>query len=101
MLSERGRANHSATHILVIDGDQSLQGITFPGVSCFHTPQPHLDYGNTARAIGSIEAVARDFDAIAYLDADNWYEPDHLEQMVALHERTGAVVCTAALNLSI
>ena len=25
--------------------------------------------------------------------------PDHLEQMVALHERTGAVVCTAARKL--
>src|ERR1700730_14939645 len=39
------------------------------------------------------------FDAIAYLDADNWFAADHLQQMLALQQATGAAVCTAGRNL--
>jgi len=86
-------------HLLVNDGDGSLQGADFPAVEFFQVPGPHQDNGNAARAIGSVSAIARGFDAIAYLDADNWFSADHLEQMAALHQRTGAAVCTAARNL--
>src|SRR5205085_2801885 len=61
--------------------------------------RPHQDNGNVARAIGSVSAISRGFDAVAYLDADNWFERDHLEQMILLHDKTKAAVCTAARNL--
>src|SRR5438094_10408213 len=87
------------THFVVSDGDPSLQDVNLPGTELIRLPSPHGDYGNAARAIGSVAAIARSFDGVAYLDADNWFEADHLEQMLRLHERTGAAVCTAARNL--
>jgi hypothetical protein len=39
------------------------------------------------------------FDAVAYLDADNWYYPNHIETMVQLQQQTGADVCTATRSL--
>jgi hypothetical protein len=42
--------------------------------------------GNTPRAIGGILADAYGFDAVTYLDADNWYDPAHVEDFVAAHE---------------
>jgi len=55
----------------------------------------HGDVGNTPRAIGGISAMNQGFDAIAFLDADNWYDARHIEEMIKLHERTGAAVCSA------
>src|SRR5207244_1055632 len=68
-------------------------------VQVLRLPQPHRDYGNTPRAIGSASAIAQEFDAIAYVDSDNWYEPDHLERMVELQLQTGAAVCSCARAL--
>ncbi len=83
-------------HFVIADGDDSFAA---PGCELIRVPGPHHDNGNTARAVGSVCAIARDFNALAYLDADNWFEPDHLQRMAALHERTGAAICTAARNL--
>jgi hypothetical protein len=62
-------------------------------------PRAHADYGNTPRTIGSLSANSQGYDAIAYLDADNWLYPDHLGAMVELHERTGAQLCTATRTI--
>lgn len=58
-------------------------------------PREHTNNGNTPRAIGCFSAMAEGVDAIAFLDADNWYEPDHLEKLVAEHQATGADVVTS------
>jgi len=58
-------------------------------------PMPHADNGNTPRVVGGLCALNSGYDAIAFLDADNWFRPDHLERMVALHRGTGAAVCTS------
>ena len=42
----------------------------------------HADYGDTPRAIGSMLAIREGFDAIAYLDADNFFLRDHIKVMV-------------------
>ena len=63
------------------------------------TPGPHEDFGNVARAIGSISAVGRGFDAIAYLDADNWYAANHIELLWRTQQETGAEVCSAASTI--
>ena len=58
-------------------------------------PKANDDVGNTPRAIGGILAEAYGYDAVAYLDADNWYEPSHIERLVAAHEKTRApLVCS-------
>ena len=85
---------YPCTHIIVNDGAERgpansdrVQVIELP-VSLGHV-------GDAARAIGSVSAVAQGFDAIAWLDADNWYSPNHLATLVALHNDTGAAVVTS------
>lgn len=38
----------------------------------------HGDYGGVARSIGAMLAIGEGYDAIGFLDADNWLEPDHV-----------------------
>ena len=58
-------------------------------------PRNYGDTGDTPRSIGSLKAIEQGFDAIAYLDADNWYRTDHISSLIKLHQKTGAVVCTS------
>jgi hypothetical protein len=83
-------------HVLVADG---LPRPCPAGAAAITLPASHGDNGNTARAVGSIYAVADGFDAIAYLDADNWYAPSHVAAMVELASTTGAEVCIAARTI--
>ena len=62
-------------------------------------PYSHNDIGNTPRVIGSLSAFSAGYDAVSFLDADNWYQPDHIEEMVDLQKRTGAIVCTSNRSL--
>ena len=89
---------HAATHILVADGSPA------PFVSGWNAehialPVRHDDCGDTPRAIGAMSAIARGFDAIAFLDADNWITPDHVATMLELHASTGAAIVIAARAL--
>jgi hypothetical protein len=55
-----------------------------------HIVLPHAngDNGNTPRAIGGMLADSYGYDAVAYLDADNWYLPSHIAGLVAAFEKT-------------
>lgn len=55
-------------------------------------PYAHGDYGDLAKSIGAMEALVEEFDGIAFLDADNWYRPDHLEKAILRHQESGADV---------
>jgi glycosyltransferase involved in cell wall biosynthesis len=89
---------YPCTHFLIADGrpNDHVQHWTAE-----HTvlARAHSDNGNTPRGIGSICAANEGFDAIAYLDADNWFHPTHVARMVDLHRRTGALVCTATRSI--
>jgi glycosyltransferase involved in cell wall biosynthesis len=88
------------THLLINDGEPGFRHETGgPAVEWYQLPQRHNDCGNTSRAIGAASAVSRGFEAVVFLDADYWFEPSHLEQMVQLHRQTRAAVCTAGRNL--
>jgi glycosyltransferase involved in cell wall biosynthesis len=87
------------THILVADGfpkDWAARAVgrhvTLPG-------QGHGDNGNLARAVGSAIAMAEGYDAIALIDADNWFRPDHVSSILALHQKTGAALCTSGRSI--
>nr|WP_259374357.1 glycosyltransferase [Calidifontimicrobium sp. SYSU G02091] len=81
--------SHPCDHLVVADGHPQdwLDGA---GVRHLRLDRSHSDYGNTPRSIGAQLAVAEGYDAIAFLDADNWYEPDHIQSCVEVAERTGA-----------
>ena len=40
----------------------------------------HNDFGNTPRGIGGQLAISEGYDAICFLDADNWLDPNHIEE---------------------
>jgi hypothetical protein len=40
--------------------------------------RPHNDAGNTPRGLGALLAVSEGYDGIGLLDADNWYDEDHI-----------------------
>ncbi len=70
-----------AHHILVCDGSRPAQIEDFKGTHVV-LQRNYRDYGNTPRLIGCYQAMAMEADAIAFLDADNWYYPDHLEGLL-------------------
>jgi hypothetical protein len=90
--------SHSCKHFLVADGHPDPQAGAWP-VEHLVLSKPHGDSGNTPRAIGSLSAMNQGYDAIAYLDADNWYYRNHIEAMVEMHLRTGAWVCTGTRTI--
>lgn len=85
-------------HFLVADGFPNRITKSWKAM-CFDLPNAHADNGNTPRVLGAISAFNLGYDAVAFLDADNWYRPDHIERMVGLHERTGSDVCTASRSM--
>jgi glycosyltransferase involved in cell wall biosynthesis len=86
--------SYSCVHFLVADGRPADFTKAWQAVHIALAAR-HDDNGNTPRAIGSLAAVAQGFDAIAYLDADNWFQPDHIASLAALHRKTGAAVCAS------
>jgi glycosyltransferase involved in cell wall biosynthesis len=92
------RQTHPCAHFMVADG-HPLDEVSRWSVKHLSLPGPHHDVGNTARGLGALSAMNQGYDAVAFLDADNWYYPDHIESMVDLHRRTGAAVCTATRNI--
>src|SRR5271165_1713961 len=79
-------------HILV--GDAASVVPPLPAM-VINLPTGVRDFGDTPRAIGSLYAAGLGYDAIAYLDADNWYYPDHISTLVGLHFQTNAAVVTS------
>ena len=89
---------HSDTsHIFVADG---FPNDIVDSFNVVHLKLPnHNDYGDTPRALGGFSAVSLGYDAICFLDADNWLEPDHVATMVKKYYDTGSQVITATRNL--
>ena len=73
----------AAHHILVCDGSAPARLADFQGTHIV-LQRNYRDYGNTPRLIGCYHAMAMEADAIAFLDADNWYYPEHLEGLFRL-----------------
>lgn len=69
------------THFLVADGHPQ-DWIDTRSVRHIKLDRAHGDYGNTPRSVGGILAASEGFDAIGFIDADNWLEPDHASSCV-------------------
>ena len=84
--------NATIDHFMIADGFPSCD-VSAWKVKHVSLPNGHADNGNTPRGIGSALADAEGYDFVAYLDADNWFHPDHLASLLALHDETKAPVC--------
>ncbi|HWU81338.1 MAG TPA: glycosyltransferase [Caulobacter sp.] len=87
------------THILVADGHPRAE---VDGWSAEHLvlAKSHGDNGNTPRGLGGLSALNRGFDGVAFLDADNWYAPDHLESVIASADGADVVFSDRQVVLS-
>lgn len=84
-------------HILVADGFPKPE---VDGWQAQHIKGPHHnDYGDTPRLLGTASAATQGYDAILLLDGDNWFEPNHVETLLAVATQTGADVVTCARML--
>lgn len=66
-------------HILVADGEPQVIPNEFTPIH-IALPENVGNCGATPRGFGGIYAFAQGYDVVAFLDADNWYEPDHVAQ---------------------
>jgi len=83
-----------ALHVMVMDGAQfPASEVTLPQhVHLIHLPSGCEDTGATPRAIGSIYAIAQFCDGIAYLDVDNQWAKEHLQNAVDMNNEGCDVV---------
>jgi hypothetical protein len=87
-----------AHHILVCDGSAPAQIEAFQGTHIL-LPRNYKDYGNTPRLIGCYNAITHDADAMAFLDGDNWFQPDHLEGLSRFARDNHLDACLSARTL--
>lgn len=88
---------HPCVHFFVSDGHPNE---IIDDWDVIHIRLPnHSDYGDTPRALAAMSAAVRGFDAVSFLDADNWYEPNHIASLISLCEKTGASVATSGRML--
>ncbi len=87
------------THILVADG-YPKHFENFQNLEQIQLPFSHSDAGATPRAIGALSAFSRGYDAVAFLDADNWYYSNHVKSMVdtMLATSVDAVIATRTIH---
>jgi glycosyltransferase involved in cell wall biosynthesis len=77
-------------HFLVSDG-YPQDWVDRAGVRHLRLGTVHKDWGNTPRGIGALLAISEGYKAIGFLDADNWYDLDHVEQCCAAENSINGV----------
>jgi hypothetical protein len=80
---------HPCLHVMVADG-RPAAFVEDWAIEHVRLPVPHGDFGATPRLVGAYHAIGLGYDAIAFLDADNWYEAGHVERLTQLQMATGA-----------
>lgn len=73
-------------HILVADGEPQPMPADSPVIHMV-LPSNVGNSGAAPRGFGAQYAFVQGYDAVAFLDADNWFDPDHVQNAVQLLER--------------
>lgn len=82
----------SCVHILVADGFANDVIAQQSGENLLHIALPE-NIGFNQCGVGVELAFAMGFEAVAILDADNWYEPDHIEtSLISINDKNADVV---------
>ena len=85
-------------HVLVADGHRRRR-INRWQAEHVRLPRSHGDIGSTPRLIGSYHAIGLGVDAVAFLDADNWYRRDHIANLLAEMDRHHADFVSSSRTL--
>jgi hypothetical protein len=65
-------------HFLISDGHPQ-EWLKNTDVRHIELGKSHNDYGNTPRGIGAQIAISEGYEAICFLDSDNWFDSNHVE----------------------
>ena len=84
-------------HVLVSDGFEQ-EWVSRECVHHIRMPNT-ADTGDTPRLVGSAYASALGADAIIFVDADCWINPEHVEKMVEAQRLTGAGIVTCPRHI--
>ena len=68
-----------ATHFLVADGNSRAVSSTNGMANIWCCRERHNNCGNTPRALGALMAASQGYEPIFFLDADNWFKPNHVK----------------------
>jgi glycosyltransferase involved in cell wall biosynthesis len=85
-------------HVMVADGYANEHIKSSSRLTHIEIPNSG-DFGDTPRGVGAAVASALNYDAIAFLDADCWFEPNHLETMVGVMREANVDLVTCPRNL--
>lgn len=97
--SVREQTHGDCRHVLVGDGAALPADVPSDSLLQITLNRNIGDYGDSPRTLGAIYGFSLGADAVAFLDADNWFSPDHIESLVRLHQATGAPVVVSLRNL--
>lgn len=89
------RQTIAVDHFLVADGFPQ-DWLDSKPVRHIKLDRAHGDFGNVARGVGALLAVSEKYDGIAFLDADNWYDDDHIASCLAALEESPRSLYAAA-----
>lgn len=98
--SVRGQIHGDNLHILVGDGCKTEKLQEHSKLLHIQLSKNIGDYGDSPRSLGAIYAFSLGADAVAFLDSDNWFAPDHIDSLIELHRETQADVLTSFRNLT-
>jgi hypothetical protein len=90
--------DYPVTHYMIADGFPN-NDVPRPGVKHIVLADAHGDNGNTPRGIGAMSALNSGFEAFAFLDADNWFAPNHVSSLVSAVKRHNAAVAISGRNI--
>ena len=85
-------------HVLVSDGHPRPR-INHWAAEHVRLPRSHGDIGSTPRLIGCYHAIGLGVEAVAFLDADNWYGPDHIAMLLEAMDREQAAFVSSSRTL--
>ena len=82
-------------HFLVSDGYPQEWLLKKSNVRHIELGKSHNDYGNTPRGIGAQIAISEGYEAICFLDSDNWFDSNHVQHCFesALFKYTNILEC--------
>ena len=90
--------SYPCRHVLVADGHpKSL--LNNWELDHVRLPHSHHDIGSTPRLIGAVHAIGLGVDVITFLDADNWYAPDHVAAVVKCIQSTNVAFVSTSRTL--
>lgn len=81
--SVREQSHHNVVHYLIADGfPQAALAEAKGRVRHITLPLGHNDNGNTPRGVGALCALNEGADVVCFLDADNFYGPEHVASVL-------------------